>query len=109
VRARPGRARRRARSSLSLAPHAVLALHHSVVPPTANLVERSADIPAALRIVTGSPEPAPGDARALVEGTRRAHPSNDARPARRRAGLVAALKNSFGFGGVNACLLFARL
>ncbi|KOO20908.1 3-oxoacyl [Chrysochromulina tobinii] len=62
----------------------VLALHHQVLPPTINLEK---------------PEPAdlPGIAHVTVGGA-----PADGRP------LRAALSNSFGFGGVNVSLCFAR-
>lgn len=59
----------------------LLALHHSVVPPTCNLERPQAVLP---KLVG----PAPGGL-AL------------------RNGHKAALCNAFGFGGTNACLLFA--
>jgi 3-oxoacyl-[acyl-carrier-protein] synthase II len=64
----------------------VLTLHHRLVPPTANFREASEDIP---REIVDTVAVAPG-------GT----PMPE---------LEAALCNSFGFGGVNASLLFSRL
>ncbi|GGK06200.1 3-oxoacyl-[acyl-carrier-protein] synthase 2 [Streptomyces camponoticapitis] len=55
----------------------VLALHHRLAPPTINLLNRDPDVDA--DIVSGTPRPLP-------EGT------------------IAALNNSFGFGGHNAVL-----
>jgi 3-oxoacyl-[acyl-carrier-protein] synthase II len=58
----------------------ILALHHGMLPPTINLEH---------------PDPA----------CDLDYVPNTARPAT----LNVALSNSFGFGGVNACLLFQRL
>jgi 3-oxoacyl-[acyl-carrier-protein] synthase II len=57
----------------------ILALHHGILPPTINL---------------DHPDPA----------CDLDYVPNRARP----AALNVALSNSFGFGGVNACLLFQR-
>ncbi len=57
----------------------VLALHHRVAPPTANLDDPDDDID--LDVVRGEPRPLP-------------------------AGDLAALNNSFGFGGHNVALVF---
>ena len=57
----------------------VLTLHHRLIPPTINLTDQDADID--LDVVTGSPRPLAGDD-------------------------VAALNNSFGFGGANVALTF---
>ncbi|EKX34039.1 hypothetical protein GUITHDRAFT_119780 [Guillardia theta CCMP2712] len=61
----------------------VLAVYHQKIPPTANLDQRSTDIPIELRIAQQTVQDAPG--------------------------LEVALSNSFGFGGVNACLLVSSM
>ena len=58
----------------------VLALHHRVAPPTINLEDPDDEI--RLDVVSGEPRPLPG----------------------RRT--IAALNNSFGFGGHNVALVF---
>jgi 3-oxoacyl-[acyl-carrier-protein] synthase II len=58
----------------------VLALHHGILPPTINLDQ---------------PDPVCD----LDYIPHRARPT----------AVTVALSNSFGFGGVNACLLFSRL
>jgi 3-oxoacyl-[acyl-carrier-protein] synthase II len=63
---------------------AVLALHHKVAPPTANLHDIDDDAPTELNFV-------PLEAQPL---------SNDAR---------ATMTNSFGFGGTNASLVFGQI
>ena len=61
----------------------VLALHHRVAPCTANLVDPSPGLPQLVQLLRHGAE------NALPEGP------------------AMALTNSFGFGGTNACLVFA--
>ena len=61
----------------------ILSLYHQKIPATANLERQSEDVHPAINIVKG---------RALDV-----------------CDMQAAVSNSFGFGGVNAALLFARV
>ena len=61
----------------------ILALHHRVAPCTANLVDPSPGLPQTVQLLRH------GDQHTLPDGP------------------VMALTNSFGFGGTNACLVFA--
>jgi 3-oxoacyl-[acyl-carrier-protein] synthase II len=60
----------------------IQSIHHRLVPPTTNLDEQDPEIP--LKVVTGEPEQLPD-------------------------GDIAALNNSFGFGGHNVALAFRSI
>ena len=59
----------------------IQSIHHRLVPPTVNLDDQDPEIP--LKVVTGEPEKLPD-------------------------GDIAALNNSFGFGGHNVAIAFGR-